>query len=71
MLLEGLSAEQALARVRERHPEAHPDPYHWFALRHLRESTTPQRRARHRTCDVPRHTPQLARPVVAGRVGHL
>ncbi len=35
MLLEGLRPEAALARVRERHPEAHPDPYHWFALRQL------------------------------------
>ncbi len=35
ILLEGLSAEQALARVRERHPEAWPDPYHWLLLRWL------------------------------------
>jgi hypothetical protein len=35
MLLEGLSAEEALARVRERHPSAWPDPYHWFVLRWL------------------------------------
>jgi hypothetical protein len=32
MLLEGLGAEAALARVRERHPEANPDPYHWLRL---------------------------------------
>ena len=32
MMLEGLSAEEALARVRERHPLAWPDPYHWFVL---------------------------------------
>jgi hypothetical protein len=37
MVLEGLSAEEALARVRERHAEAHPDPYHWYALRHLEQ----------------------------------
>src|SRR5262249_38412582 len=36
MLLEGLSAERALERVRERHPVADPDPYHWFALQRLR-----------------------------------
>jgi predicted protein tyrosine phosphatase len=36
MLLEGLTAEDALARVRERHPEADPDPYHWFTLQRLR-----------------------------------
>jgi hypothetical protein len=35
MLLEGLSAEAALARVQERHPEAKPDPYHWFLLHWL------------------------------------
>lgn len=43
MLLEGISAEQALDRVREHHPTAWPDPYHWFALRwiaanHLHET---------------------------------
>ena len=32
MLLEGLSAEDALTRVRMRHPEAAPDPYHWLLL---------------------------------------
>jgi hypothetical protein len=35
MALEGLTAEEALARVRERHPEALPDPYHWLLLRWL------------------------------------
>lgn len=35
MLLEGISAEAALGRVRERHPEAAPDPYYWFLLRWL------------------------------------
>ena len=35
MLLEGLTADEALARVRERHPVATPDPYHWFLLRWL------------------------------------
>lgn len=35
MLLEGIDAEEALARVRVRHPEADPDPYHWFSLRWL------------------------------------
>lgn len=33
MLLEGLTPEQALARVRERHPWALPDSHHWLALR--------------------------------------
>lgn len=35
MLLEGLTAEDALKRVREQHPWAKPDSYHWLALRWL------------------------------------
>jgi hypothetical protein len=35
ILLEGLSAEAALARVRERHAWAHPDACHWLALQWL------------------------------------
>ncbi len=35
MLLEGLTPEAALARVRERHPIACPDPYYWFLLQWL------------------------------------
>lgn len=35
ILLEGLSAEAALERVRQRHPWAWPDPRHWLALRWL------------------------------------
>lgn len=38
MLLEGLSAEQALIRVREQHPWAKPDSYHWLALRWLEKN---------------------------------
>ncbi len=41
MLLEHLSAEEALARVREYHPGCWPDPYHWFLLRQLQELPTP------------------------------
>ncbi|HEX6122687.1 MAG TPA: dual specificity protein phosphatase, partial [Ktedonobacterales bacterium] len=45
ILLEGLSAEAALARVRERHPEAWPDPYYWLLLRWLARTTgSPERR---------------------------
>ncbi len=33
MFLEGIGPEAALARVREHHPQAWPDPYHWFTLR--------------------------------------
>lgn len=35
ILLEGITAEEALARVRRRHPLAWPDPYHWFTLQWL------------------------------------
>jgi hypothetical protein len=35
MLLEGLSAEQALERVRRDHPWARPDSSHWLKLRWL------------------------------------
>ena len=35
ILLEGLSAETALERVREHHPWARPDSHHWLALRWL------------------------------------
>lgn len=35
ILLEGLTAEAALARVRETHPWARPDSRHWLALRWL------------------------------------
>jgi len=38
MLLEGLSAEDALKRVREQHPWAKPDSYHWLALRWLEKN---------------------------------
>jgi hypothetical protein len=35
ILLEGLSAEDALRRVRGKHPWARPDSYHWLMLRWL------------------------------------
>jgi hypothetical protein len=35
MLMENLSAEMALARVREHHPWALPDSHHWLVLRWL------------------------------------
>jgi len=38
MLLEGLSADEALNRVREQHPWAKPDSYHWLALRWLEKN---------------------------------
>jgi hypothetical protein len=35
ILLEGLTAEEALDRVREHHPWARPDSFHWLALKWL------------------------------------
>jgi hypothetical protein len=35
ILLEGLNADDALARVQEHHPWARPDSHHWLALRWL------------------------------------
>jgi hypothetical protein len=35
ILLEGIPAEDALARVREHHPWARPDSHHWLSLRWL------------------------------------
>lgn len=35
IMLEGLSAEEALNRVRQHHPWARPDSHHWLALRWL------------------------------------
>lgn len=42
ILLEGLTAEQALARVREHHPWARPDSRHWLKLRWLAEINSQQ-----------------------------
>ncbi|HEX6819172.1 MAG TPA: dual specificity protein phosphatase [Ktedonobacterales bacterium] len=53
MLLEGLGPPAALARVRRAHPEAHPDPYHWFALQQLeRQLQAASRRSRGRVAGV-------------------
>lgn len=43
ILLEGLTAEQALARIRETHPIAWPDPYHWFQLRWISDPANRER----------------------------
>lgn len=43
MLLEGLTADQALERVREHHPMAWPDPYHWFILRWISDTLARER----------------------------
>jgi hypothetical protein len=38
VLLEGISAQNALERVRTRHPWARPDSHHWLALKWLAEN---------------------------------
>jgi hypothetical protein len=40
ILLEGMTAEQALERVREHHPWARPDSGHWLKLRWLAETNS-------------------------------
>ena len=40
ILLEGLTAEQALERVREHHPWARPDSKHWLKLRWLAKTNS-------------------------------
>lgn len=40
ILLEGLTAEQALERVREHHPWARPDSRHWLKLRWLAKTNS-------------------------------
>jgi hypothetical protein len=67
MLLEGLHPEEALARVRERHPEAHPDPYHWFALRHLPALVKSGRRERRDGADGARDLVGLGLPHALAR----
>jgi hypothetical protein len=38
MFLVGIAPEEALARVRQHHPLAWPDPYHWFTLRWMSQA---------------------------------
>jgi hypothetical protein len=40
--LEGLTAEAALARLRQTHPWARPDPFHWLNLRWLAQESLTQ-----------------------------
>jgi protein-tyrosine phosphatase len=51
MLLEGITPEAALARVRAPHVEAAPDPYHWFALQRL--AAAPRQTARRAAASLP------------------
>jgi Dual specificity phosphatase, catalytic domain len=53
MLLEGISAADALARVRENHPSCRPDPYYWFLLEHLHEAVAAEKLAREDTQTLP------------------
>lgn len=59
ILLEGLSAEQALDRVREHHPVAWPDPYHWFALRWIAANHPRELSPISPTLDAPEGAPLL------------
>ena len=45
ILLEGLSAEAALERVRQHHPIARPDSHHWLCLRWLTQPNQPSSQA--------------------------
>jgi protein-tyrosine phosphatase len=67
MLMEGLRPQEALARVRERHPEAHPDPYHWFALQHLPALIKSGRRERRDGADGARDLVGLGLPHALAR----
>lgn len=53
MLLEGLSAEEALARARENHPSCRPDPYHWFLLERLHDALAAEELAGEDTAELP------------------
>ena len=45
MLLEGISADEALARARQNHPSCRPDPYNWFLLQHLHQAVAAEKLA--------------------------
>lgn len=66
--LEGLSAAEALARVRERHPDAWPDPYHWLVLRWLASAPGPAA-ARLRALRSPEDAPEDGWEALALREG--
>jgi Dual specificity phosphatase, catalytic domain len=53
MLLEGISASEALARVRENHPSCRPDPYYWFLLEHFHEAVAAEELANEDTQALP------------------
>ena len=59
MLLEGMTAAQALDRVRESHPTAWPDPYHWFALRWIGTNHPHTVAPPHEQADEPEGAPLL------------
>lgn len=42
MMLEGVSAEQALERVRAHHPWSRPDPAHWLRMKAMSEKNVPK-----------------------------
>jgi protein-tyrosine phosphatase len=62
ILLEGLSAEDALWRVRERHPVAWPDPYYWLLLRWLARDPAAMAAAHTAAADTTTPVPAPLRP---------
>lgn len=53
MLLEGISAQEALARARESHPSCRPDPYYWFLLERLHDALAAEELASEDTMKLP------------------
>ena len=57
MFLESIGPEEALARVRQFHPLAWPDPYHWFVLRWMAEALDLSPRGVESGSETPARTP--------------
>ena len=53
MLLEGISADEALARARANHPSCRPDPYNWFLLQRLHDAVAAEKLAGEDTQSLP------------------
>jgi hypothetical protein len=53
MLLEGITAHEALARAREHHPGCWPDPYHWFLLERMHDALAAEELANEDTQALP------------------
>jgi predicted protein tyrosine phosphatase len=59
MLMEGISATEALTRVRENHPNCRPDPYYWFLLERLHDALVAEELAGEDTHKLPAIDPAL------------